>query len=48
MPEVPQIDLATINLTKYELILQNDLIETFVSKNLKSLLKQIFLGRGEG
>ncbi len=40
MPEVPQIDLATINLTKYELILQNDLIETFVSKNLKSLLKQ--------
>jgi len=40
MPEVPQIDLTTINLTKYELILQNDLIETFVSKNLKSLLKQ--------
>ena len=40
MPEVPQIDLTTINLTKYELILQNDLVETFVSKNLKSLLKQ--------
>ncbi len=40
MPSIPEIDLTKINLTKYELILQNDLVEMFVSKNLKSLLKQ--------
>ena len=40
MPNVPEIDFTKINLTKYELVLQDDLVEMFVSKNLKTLLKQ--------
>ena len=40
MPTIPEVDLTKINLTKYELILQDDLVETFVNRNLKGLLKQ--------
>ena len=41
MPTIPEVDLTKINLTKYELILQDDLVETFVNRNLKGLLKQV-------
>jgi trigger factor len=40
MPTVPEIDLTKINITEYELVLQDSLVETFVTRNLKSLLTQ--------